>query len=226
MRLVPLPGVFQPISDSRMLAHCMLRERVAGASVLDLCTGSGFLAVTAALHGADRVVAVDVSRRALASVKLNAWLNRVKVEALCSNLFESVAAQRFDLIVSNPPYVPSEQVGGPGLQRAWAAGPDGRVFINRICNEVRAHLNPGGVLLLVQNTLIGEKRTIEALGAGGLDPSIALRHHGSLGPRLRRQARWLRARGMLDSDRDEVLIVRAQLPVDAAHEVRERHLLG
>src|SRR5579875_2708696 len=119
MRLLPLPGVFQPPSDSYMLADQLTRERLGpGVSVLDLGTGSGHLAVVAALTGAS-VVAVDVSRRAILSVRLT---------ALRSDLFAAVAGRRFDVIVSNPPYLPhpDEQLPRHGLARAIDAGPRGR----------------------------------------------------------------------------------------------------
>lgn len=217
MRLLPLPGVFQPISDSRWLAECIRREPIGpGSSVLDVCTGSGFLAVTAALHGASNVVAVDVSRRAVLSVRLNARLNGVEVRALRGDLFAPIARQRFDLIVSNPPYVPSKDPEPPrrGPERAWDAGPRGRIFIDRIIAEAPAHLNPGGVLLMVQNTLVGEQETAEALRAHGLEVTVAFRHRGSFGPRIAARARWLRAQGLLNGDHDEVLIVRAQASED------------
>ena len=64
MRLLTLPGVFQPPSDAWLLAEYFAREQLAkGAAVLDLCTGSGMLAIAAALGGADDVAAVDISRR-------------------------------------------------------------------------------------------------------------------------------------------------------------------
>jgi release factor glutamine methyltransferase len=193
----------------------MKREHLSGASVLDLCTGSGFLAVTAALHGASRVVAVDVSRRAVASVKLNAWLNRTHVEALRGDLLEPVAARRFDVITSNPPYVPSN---GRARNRATDAGPDGRAFIDRICDQAPDRLNPGGALLLIHSEVCGEQQTVEALQARGLQPSVVARHVGPPGP-------LMRERGLLAGP-EEMLVIRGELPVDAAHEVRERHLLG
>jgi release factor glutamine methyltransferase len=200
-----------------MLAACAIREGLGRkTAVLDLCTGSGILAITAALHGASRVVAVDISRRAMASVRLNAWLNGVKVDALRGDLFAPVAGQRFDLIVSNPPYVPGQDPRLPrrGRSRAWEAGPRGRAFLDRICAEVPAYLNPGGVLLMVQNTITGERETIEALRSHGLEVTVALRHHGGLGPRLRERSQWLRAAGLLDGDHDEVLIIRARAGED------------
>src|SRR5437016_3066151 len=109
MRLLPLPGVFQPPSDAWLLADFLKRERLrGGASVLDLCAGSGMLAIAAALEGASEVTAIDVSLRAVIAVRLNAWINRVRVEALTGDLFGPVHGRRFDVIVSNPPYLPGD----------------------------------------------------------------------------------------------------------------------
>src|SRR5437763_4438341 len=125
MRLLPLPGVFQPPSDSYMLADQLRRERLGpGVSVLDLGTGSGHLAVVAALQGAN-AFAIDVSRRAVLSARLNARVNGVRVTALRGDLFEPVVGRRFDVIVSNPPYPthPDEELPPRGLARAPDAGP-------------------------------------------------------------------------------------------------------
>lgn len=212
MRLLPLPGVFQPLSDSWMLAEQLGREHLApGLRVLDLCTGSGLLAVVAALHGAESF-AVDVSRRAVLSVRLNAALNRVTVTALRGDLFAPVAGRRFDLIVSNPPYLPHPDSELPrrGPARAWDAGLRGRVVLDRICAQVSRHLTPEGALLLLQSSVCGEQATIEALGAGGLRTSVVARHRGPLGPRLAARADWLRAQGLLlPGDQEDVIIVRA-----------------
>jgi release factor glutamine methyltransferase len=212
MRLLPLPGVFQPLSDSRMLADQLRRERLGpGVSVLDLCTGSGLLALVAAAQGAS-VTAVDVSRRALLSVRLNALLNRVRVRALRGDLFEPVAGERFDLIVSNPPYLPDpgEALPRRGLERAWDAGATGRALLDRICARAGEHLNPGGALLLTHSSVCGELQTLDALSAQGLQTSVIFRHRGPLGPRLRARAGWLRERGLLlDDDEEELLVIRA-----------------
>jgi release factor glutamine methyltransferase len=212
MRLLPLPGVFQPPSDSYMLADQLRRERLGpGVSVLDLCTGSGHLGVVAALAGAS-AVATDVSRRAMLSVRLNALLNGVRVTALRGDLFAPVAGCRFDVIVSNPPYLPhpDESLPERGLARAIDAGPRGRAFIDRICAEVGEHLNPGGVLLLVHSSVCGERETLEALWARGLQADVVYRHRGPLGPILRARVDYLRAQGMLlPGDQEDVIIVRA-----------------
>jgi release factor glutamine methyltransferase len=195
-----------------MLADQLRRERLGpGVSVLDLCTGSGHLAVVAALAGAS-AVGIDISRRAMLSVHLNALLNGVRVTALRGDLFAPVAGRRFDVIVSNPPYLPhpDEQLPERGLARAIDAGPRGRAFLDRICAQVGEHLTPGGVLLLVHSSVCGERETLEALSARGLQAEVVYRHRGALGPILQSRVDWLRAEGLLlPDDQEDVLIFRA-----------------
>lgn len=213
MRILNLPGVFRPHSDTWLLAGALAGR--PAARVLDLCTGSGALAVCAALHGARRVVAVDVSRRAVLSARLNARINGVRVDARRGDLFAPVAGERFDLIVSNPPYVPAAEEALPrrGPQRAWDAGLDGRALMDRICAGAAAHLAPGGQLLLVHSEVCGVAATHAALGAFGLRTEVVARHDGTLGPLLARRAEMLRARGLLaDADREEVVVVGATAP--------------
>jgi release factor glutamine methyltransferase len=212
VRLFTLPGVFRPRPDSWMLARALRAERLRpGSRVLDACTGSGLLAVTAALDGA-QATAVDVSRRAVLCAALNARLNGVRVRALCGDLLAPVRGQRFDAIVSNPPYLPGDdELPKRGPSRAWDAGRDGRAILDRLCAEAPAHLRAGGVLLVVHSSLCDVEATLGALRAGGLRAEVAERHHGALGPLLRARAPQLEARGLLAAgDREEdVVIVRA-----------------
>jgi release factor glutamine methyltransferase len=206
VRIVTLPGVFRPISDTWLLADALERELAPGARVLDLCSGSGALAIRAALAGAE-ATAVDVSRRAVLTIRLNAALNGVRVDARRGDLFEAVDGQRFDAIVSNPPYVPAstDQLPARGLARAWDAGRDGRALLDRICAGAAEHLNPGGVILLVHSSLLGYEPTAEALG--GLAVDIAACERGPLGPLMRAR----RAEGLIPRVHEEdVLVVRAR----------------
>ena len=217
MRLVTLPGVFRPISDSRFLAD-VLREQTLPpqATALDLCTGSGILAVTAALRGARSVTAVDVSRRAVATVRINARLNGVKVRAVRGDLFDAVGGQAFDAIVSNPPYVPSDEDVLPrsGPQRAWEAGRDGRLVLDRIVAGVDAHLRPGGFVLLVHSSVLGTERTIADLQAAGLEAECVARRRGPLGPLMLARVQALEADGLLAPGQrhEDVVIVRGRKP--------------
>ena len=156
IRFLSVPGVYFPGKDTRLLAEALAAERPRpGSNVLDICTGSGYLAVAAARLGAGAVTAVDVSRHALASTRLNAVLNRVSVHVRHSDLFSGLGDEAmFDLIVSNPPWVPSvtNELPQSGMSRAWDAGQDGRALIGPICAQAPGHLRPAGVLLLLQPT--------------------------------------------------------------------------
>jgi release factor glutamine methyltransferase len=180
MRLVRLPGVYRPRSDTHLLVRALLGRQLAGRSVLDLCTGTGALAVAAARAGAE-VSAVDVCRRAVLNARLNARLNNTRVVAVRGDLFAPVRGRRFDLVVSNPPYLPG--VARPrGAARAWDAGPDGRALLDRICVGAAAHLRPGGRLLLMQSSLAGVDASAHALEAVGLHVRVVVQQDGPLGP--------------------------------------------
>ena len=210
-----LPGVVTPRADSWRLARALCRNLRAGQRVLDVCTGSGAIAVAAARCGAGPVTAIDVSRRSVMTVRINARLNGVRVRALRGDLFAPVAGERFDWIVSNPPYMPAEDDDLPtrGAERALDAGTDGRVLLDRICAQAAAHLRPGGAVMLVQNDLIGVEPTIAALERTGLRVDVVERHHGPLGPVLTARAPMLEARGMLAPGvrEEDVVVVRGAL---------------
>src|SRR5947209_8887323 len=197
-----------------MLAgHLRGELRRPGMTVLDLCTGSGFLALEAAASGAAEVTAVDVSCRAVLAARLNARLNGLELRAVRGDLFEPVRGRRFDVIVSNPPYLPSPRASLPrsGIARASEAGGLGRAFLDRICSAARDHLNDGGVLLLVHSSVCGERPTLEALARSGMSPQVVARQRGPLGPLLGGRADWLRRQGLLlDGDREEMLVIRAE----------------
>lgn len=217
LRLLTLPGVFKPISDSRFLAD-VLREQTLPprAEALDLCTGSGILALTAAQRGAREVVAVDVSRRAVATVKLNARLNGLKVRAIRGDLYAPLRGHRFDAIVSNPPYVPAEtdELPTSGPQRAWDAGRDGRIVLDRIIAGADAHLRPGGFILLTHSSLLGTERTIEDLERAGLQAECVAKRRGPLGPLMSARVHALEAEGMLAPGQrhEDVVIIRGRKP--------------
>jgi release factor glutamine methyltransferase len=225
MRVITVPGVFQPLSDTWMLIGAVDAHPLgAGARVLDLGTGSGAIGVAAALRGA-QVTAVDVSRRALFSAWLNARANGVSVRTRRGDLFAAVAGERFDLIVANPPYLPaaSDELPDAGPERAWDAGRDGRALLDRICADAPAHLSPGGSLLVLHSSVCGVGRTERALAAGGLETDVVFRHRGPLGPILRSRVSQLWADGHLPhgSFEEEIVIVRGRR-ADPASSARSR----
>jgi release factor glutamine methyltransferase len=216
MRIAVFPGVLRPPSDAALLGEVMARHELAGRAVLDLCTGSGILGLTAARLGA-RATAVDLSRRAVVNARLNARLNRLALEVLRGDLFEPVAGRRFDLIVSNPPYIPAPPGAAPrGAARAWDAGPDGREFLDRICDGAAEHLRAGGRVLLVHSSLARPEETERRLAAHGLEPAVAAVHDGSLGPVALGRLAYLRSIGVADDSLGErMVVVEGRLPVGA-----------
>jgi len=157
------PDVLIPRPDTELLVEralaCIPPDQAV--AVLDLGTGSGCIAITLALERPlARVTAVDRSPAALAMAQRNASILNARVEFLTSDWFAAfmpprvLAGQRFDLIVSNPPYI---AVTDPHLARgdvrfeplsALAAGQDGLDDLRRLTRAACAHLKPGGVLLL------------------------------------------------------------------------------
>ncbi|MEU7469042.1 HemK2/MTQ2 family protein methyltransferase [Streptomyces sp. NPDC044984] len=211
------PGVYAPQEDTELLAGALSDEPVPpGADVLDVGTGSGALAVGAARRGC-RVTAVDVSWRAVCAARLNALRAGVPVRVRRGNLFAPVRGESFDLILANPPYVPAP--GGAslprGAARAWDAGGDGRLVLDRICREAPALLRPGGVLLLVQSALSDPGLTIGQLRAAGTKAAVIRRRRIAFGPVVRGREHWLRERGLLSGseDKEELVVIRAELPV-------------
>lgn len=193
-----------------------------GTRLLDLCTGTGLLAVTGALMGAT-ATAVDVSRRAVLTASINARRNGVQVRTLRGSLFDPVRHERFDCITCNPPYVPSPSDSLPvrGRSRAWEGGPDGRMLLDRICVEAPKHLRPGGSLLLVHTALIDEQRTLELLDCAGLDAAIVDRRREPLGPIMSRRAEQGLLGGPRDHDELVAICARTRMAV-AAPRVRRQ----
>ena len=178
--------------------------------MLDVCTGSGALAITAALAGARSVTAVDISARAVLTARLNARLNGVRVEAIRGSLLDAVPSRRFDVIVSNPPYLPGADDALPsrGRARHTEAGTTGRTLLDRLIDAAPAHLSPGGVLLVTHSSVNGEEATLARMRAAGLEPSVMERRRGALGPLLTARAPRLEERGLIaPGERSEDLLV-------------------
>lgn len=135
------------------IAFLFRRLRVRPKRILDICTGSGCLAILAARAFPDaQVDASDISRDALAVAARNIRKHRSRVRLIRSDLFENIES-RYDLILSNPPYVstpsmrklPAEYRHEPGI--ALAGGKQGLDFVGRILDGAAEHLQPRGLLV-------------------------------------------------------------------------------
>jgi release factor glutamine methyltransferase len=217
--LFRLPGVHRPLSDTRLLCEAMLREPLRDAAVADLCTGTGALALAACRAGAATVIAVDISLRSTVSARVNALLAGCRPRVRRGDMLASLGDERFDVIVSNPPYLPAATDALPRhrVSTALDAGRDGRVLIERICEHAPARLRPGGSLLLVHSSVCGVERTREAMRERGLQAEVVSRVRGPLGPVLTARAAMLRDRGLLGApDEEELVVVRGRRPKEAA----------
>lgn len=210
MRLLTLPGVFRPDGDSRMVAELLESSTRSDECVLDVFTGSGVLAITAARCGAREVWAIDVSRRAVLCAALNARLNGVDLNVRRGSMLESVRGLRFDTILANPPYVPSVAEGERprGAARAWEGGGDGRALLDPFLAEAPGHLRPGGRILVVHSSLCGIERSVEQLEARGLSARVAAQVTGPLGPLAAARVEALERSGALrPGERTETIAV-------------------
>lgn len=155
------PNVLVPRPDTETLVIELVDEaqQLPSPSILDLCTGSGCIAIAAAANCAKAsFLATDISERALAIAQKNAETNALsaKIQFLLSDCFaELPEGTVFDIIVSNPPYIPDAEIESldadvrqhePRL--ALSGGTDGLDFYRRIISEAPRYLKEGGRLML------------------------------------------------------------------------------
>jgi release factor glutamine methyltransferase len=151
-------NVLVPRHDTETVVQLVLDQRgdkKAPVRVLDLCTGSGVLAVTLARElSAAQVVATDISEAAVAVARKNAEHNKVadRVDVRVGDLFAPVAGDVFDVVVANPPYIATAVIATleKEVQRepklALDGGADGLDVLRRLVASAPAHVAPGGLL--------------------------------------------------------------------------------
>lgn len=154
------PSVLVPRPDTETVVEVALSsrvDRVAPCRVLDLCTGSGAIAIAVAKElSSAQVIATELSPQAAALARRNAERNAVadRVDVRHGDLWQPVAGEVFDLIVANPPYIATSTI--PSLaaevrcepQLALDGGSDGLAFYDRICAAALDYLHPGGALIV------------------------------------------------------------------------------
>ncbi|HKZ49939.1 MAG TPA: HemK2/MTQ2 family protein methyltransferase [Candidatus Nanoarchaeia archaeon] len=165
--------IYLPREDSFLLQSCIPKS-LKGRKVLEIGTGSGILAITAAKAGA-KVTAVDINADALELAEINARSNKVRVTFAKSDLFYSVKG-RYDLIINNPPYLPEDsfdEVVGPS--RMYSGGKSGRVFIEKFIAQAGKFLKPRGKILMVISSLTGELQVRELFKSKGFHTRVIAR---------------------------------------------------
>ncbi|MGA8992946.1 MAG: methyltransferase [Nocardioidaceae bacterium] len=151
-------------SASTSLAQLTVRDPVERA--FDLGTGCGVQALHLAAHAA-AVVASDVNPRALAMTRLNAALNGVDLDVRAGSLYEPVTEERFDLVVTNPPFVVSPATGERLVYRD--SGLPGDEVVRRVVTAAPAHLVPGGWCQVLGNWVHQRGRSWQERVGGWLD---------------------------------------------------------
>jgi release factor glutamine methyltransferase len=211
MMLLRLPGVYPPQADTWLLADALAQAAIPlDASVLDIGPGTGALSVAAFRAGAADVTAVDVSRSAVLATWLNTTVRGLPVRVRHGDALDVAAGRRFDVILANPPYVPSAHADVPsrGRARAWDAGTDGRAVLDRVTALAPLLLAPKGIVLIVHSALCGVDRTLHQLRGGGLKASVVARHIEPFGPVMRGRVSLLEHGGIIElGQRHEELVV-------------------
>lgn len=147
------PQVLVPRQDTEVLVEESLKKIRDGQRVMDICTGSGCIIITLASEKKIQAEAVDISEEALKIAEENAVRNHCEVRFFQSDLMKN-AEGMFDCIVSNPPYIPTEEIGNlmPEVRDhepvlALDGREDGLYFYRRIVEDAWDHLTDGGWLL-------------------------------------------------------------------------------
>ncbi len=157
--------VYKPADDSFLLADNL--EVKINDKVLELGTGTGFLSILAAKKGASQIIATDITDKALKCAEKNIEKENLakKIELRKGNLFDPVKNEKFDLIIFNPPYLPTRKKDSieSDLELAWNGGTDGRKVINRFIENLESHLEKDGRFFLIQSSLSGIEETTNKL---------------------------------------------------------------
>ena len=170
-------NVYVPAEDSYLLAENLEIEN--GKSVLEIGTGSGIVAMYASKL-TDKVTATDINFDAVALAESNFKANNIdNIELLFGNLFEPVKDRKFDVILFNTPYLPTEEgeVIEDNLNYAFDGGLNGRKVIDLFLNDVKNHLNEGGIVQLIQSSLSDNDETLNRLDELGFISEIAKKEH-------------------------------------------------
>jgi release factor glutamine methyltransferase len=217
-------GVYPPQHDSFLLIDTLERAQLAqGRRVLDLCTGSGVVAIAAAALGAASVTAFDICPRAARCSRGNAIRAGVGVDVDVreGSWLGAMDLAPFEVVVANPPYVPTPPVPdhrvislAAGPPWAWDAGIDGRIVLDPLCRSASSLLDDSGSMLLVQSALSGVEKSMNTLRSTGLDVEVIASQWVPFGPVLSARAGWLEATGRIQKNcrTEELVVIRANKP--------------
>jgi len=170
-------NVYIPAEDSYLLADNL--EIKKGQSVLEIGTGSGIVAMYAS-RLTDAITVTDINFDACELARKNFEANSIEgIEILFGNMFEPVKNRKFDVILFNTPYLPTEEdeVIDSNLNYAFDGGLNGRKVIDLFLNEVSNHLNDGGIVQMIQSSFSGNEETLDKFDEMGFIAEIKAKEH-------------------------------------------------
>ena len=170
-------NVYLPAEDSYLLCENLEIEK--GQSVFEIGTGSGIVAMYAS-RLTDKITVSDINFDACELARKNFEANSIEgIEILFGNLFEVVENRKFDVILFNTPYLPTEndEVLDDNINYAFDGGLNGRKVIDLFLNEVSNHLNDGGIVQMIQSSLSGTQETLDKFDEMGFICEIKKSEH-------------------------------------------------
>ncbi len=150
LKIITHPDVYEPSDDSYLMVEVLEKLDLKGRDILDIGTGTGILAIISAKKGAN-VIGCDINDKSIELARINGKLNNVKIEFVKSDLFENIH-KKFDIIIFNPPYLPSDKknfLTEDLIEKAW--NDDGT--IKRFFNAVENYLKRDGKFYIVLSSL-------------------------------------------------------------------------
>jgi len=161
--------VYEPDDDTFLLLENIIASK--SDEVLEIGVGCGIVSLFLA-KTAKSVTGIDLNPSAVELARKNAKINKIaNVKFLKSDLFEKVNTL-FNLIVFNPPYVPTEEKTGEPIALAWDGGPDGRKVTDMFLKKAIKHIKPAGRIILVDSSLSKHEKTLEFLKKTGFKAKI------------------------------------------------------
>jgi len=153
--LIPRPETEILVEKAIKIAASLARSTGKRIEILDIGTGSGCIAVSLAKNAKNcKITATDISPQALELSRKNAQLHQAQIEFIQSDLFSSLSGRRFDMIISNPPYIPTPELKGLAREISFEpvlaldGGQDGLDYYRRIVSQAHRYLKRRGFLIM------------------------------------------------------------------------------
>ncbi len=170
--------VYIPAEDTFLLAENL--EIKESNTVLEIGTGTGTVALFASKLTNNQITVTDINFDALELARVNFEKNNIEnIELIFGNLFDELENRKFDVILFNTPYLPTDNddVIDDNLNYAFDGVLNGRKVIDHFLNEVGNHLNDGGIVQMIQSSLSGNEETLDRFDAMGFISEIKASEH-------------------------------------------------